>query len=134
LGGKVEVTLSGKTPLTVLVVEGDISNRKFLEAFLDFEGYHVVTASTAETALRQIREARPALVLTDIRLPGMDGLELIESIREDAATAHIPVIVITAHLITGGEETLLAAGFDGYMPKPVNIALLKDCIKHYLNR
>ena len=102
----------------VAVVEDNADNRLLLEAIL--EGlYEVQEYETAEDALDGFRAAAPDLVLLDISLPGMSGVDLIRILRADSALARVPVIALTAHAMSGDREQYLAAGFDAYVTKPI---------------
>ncbi len=118
---------------TILIVEDDLANRKFLSAYLQMAGYDVKPVDTAHAALVYIRENPPSLVLTDIRLPGMDGLTLTRQIKSDPELAHIPIIAVTAQAMPGDAEKVEEAGCDGYISKPINFALLEGYLERYLD-
>lgn len=102
----------------VAVVEDNADNRLLLEAIL--EGlYEVHEYETAEAALVGFERAVPDVVLLDISLPGMSGVELIGWLRQNPRLERIPVIALTAHAMTGDRETYLSAGFDSYVTKPI---------------
>jgi two-component system cell cycle response regulator DivK len=104
--------------MVVAVVEDNADNRLLLQAIL--EGlYDVHEYETAEAALEAFERAAPDVVLLDISLPGMSGVELVERLRADPALRHVPVIALTAHAMAGDRETYLAAGFDAYVTKPI---------------
>jgi two-component system cell cycle response regulator DivK len=103
----------------VLVVEDNAGNMKFTTFLLQSAGHTVVGASTAETGLALAREERPNLILMDIQLPGMDGLEATGLLKRADATRSIPVIALTALTMKGDEERIRAAGCDGYIAKPM---------------
>ena len=119
---------------TILIVEDDASNMRFLEAFLVLSGYQVATADNAEAALSYIRQQPPALVLLDVRMPGIDGLEMVRLIRDDANTsvARTPLVAITANVMPGAEHDIMEAGCDGYVPKPINIPLLESYLERFV--
>lgn len=105
---------------TVVVVEDNPANMKLVTFLLQSAGHTVVTASDAEAGLVMARgQPRPDLVLMDIQLPGMDGIEAIGLLKADAATRAIPVIALTALAMKGDEERIRAAGCDGYIAKPI---------------
>lgn len=118
---------------TILIVEDDLANRKFLSSYLQMAGYDVKSIENAHDALAYIRAYPPALVLTDIRLPGMDGLTLTRQIKDDPALAHIPVIAVTAQAMPGDDGKVREAGCDGYISKPINFALLAGYLERYLD-
>jgi len=115
----------------VLVVEDNEKNMKLLRDVLQATGYTPLEASSGARALALAVEALPALVLMDIQLPDIDGLEALRRLREDEQTAQIPVVALTAQAMYGDRERFLAAGFDGYLSKPVNIPELVATVRRY---
>jgi two-component system cell cycle response regulator DivK len=103
----------------VLVVEDNAGNMKLVAFLLHLAGHTVVEASTAEAGLALARDERPNLILMDIQLPGMDGLEATGMLKRGEATRSIPVIALTALTMKGDEERIRAAGCDGYIAKPM---------------
>jgi two-component system cell cycle response regulator DivK len=103
----------------VLVVEDNAANMKLATFLLQSAGHSVLTATNAEAGLTVAREERPDLILMDIQLPGMDGLEATMQLKRDDATRAIPVIALTALAMKGDEERIRAAGCDGYIAKPM---------------
>jgi CheY-like chemotaxis protein len=116
----------------ILVVEDDVSNRRLLVLFLEKNGYTVDAVDTAEAALNAMRATVPDLVLLDIRLPGINGLEMIAQMRSDPRTAHIPVIGITASGIADDRELATAAGMNEFLRKPLNLSELHTLIRRYV--
>ena len=104
---------------TVLVVEDNDANMRLTTFLLESVGHTVLAASDAEAGLTLARAARPALILMDIQLPGMDGLEATALLKRDALTRDIPVIALTALAMKGDEERIRAAGCDSYVAKPI---------------
>ena len=104
--------------MVVAVVEDNADNRLLLQAILDGL-YDVHEYENAEAALAEFQRVAPDVILLDISLPGMSGVELVERLRADAALRHVPVIALTAHAMAGDRETYLAAGFDAYVTKPI---------------
>jgi two-component system cell cycle response regulator DivK len=94
---------------------------KLVRDVLQASGYRVLEAATGEEALAAARANVPALVLMDVQLPGMSGLEALALLRGDDRTASIPVVALTAQAMRGDRERFLEAGFDGYLAKPVDI-------------
>ena len=105
---------------TILVVEDNPANMKLAVFLLQSAGHIVLAATSAEVGLTLARAEKPHLILMDIQLPGMDGLAAIAQLRQDDATRAIPVIALTALAMKGDEERIRAAGFDGYIAKPIN--------------
>ena len=103
----------------VLVVEDNPANLKLATFLLQSVGHAVITARDAESGLALARDEQPDLVLMDIQLPGMDGLEATALLKSEDATRDIPVIALTALAMKGDEERIRAAGCDGYIAKPL---------------
>ena len=104
---------------TVLVIEDNPANMTLSTCLLESAGHTVLSATDAEAGLTIARSAQPNLILMDIQLPGMDGLEATALLKGDAATRAIPVIALTALAMKGDEERIRAAGCDGYIAKPL---------------
>jgi two-component system, cell cycle response regulator DivK len=104
---------------TVLIVEDNAANMKLAKFLLESAGHTVLTATDAEAGLTLARNEHPDLILMDIQLPGMDGLEATALLKRDEATRAIPVIALTALAMKGDEERIRAAGCDGYIAKPL---------------
>lgn len=105
-------------PRRLAVVEDNADNRLLLQALLG-DRYDLLEYDNGASALEGIAAQRPDLVLLDISLPGMDGNEILQRIRRDAALRDLPVIALTAHAMAGDREKFLAAGFDDYITKPI---------------
>jgi two-component system, cell cycle response regulator DivK len=105
----------------ILIVEDNERNLRLLRDVLNHLGYATLESSTAEDALAVARAQRPALILMDVQLPGMDGVEALRRLRSDPATAEIRVVAVTAFAMPADRERFLAAGFDGYLPKPLDV-------------
>ena len=105
---------------TILIVEDNVTNMKLSTFLLESADYTVLAATNAESGLTLAREEHPDLILMDIQLPGMDGLEATAMLKADEATRRIPVIALTALAMKGDEERILAAGCDGYIAKPLD--------------
>jgi len=104
----------------ILLVEDNPQNRRLAQFLLTARGYIVYEATTGEEALELARTQRPQLILMDLQLPGMDGYAVTRRLKEDAATAAIPVVAMTAYAMPGDREKALAAGCDGYLTKPLD--------------
>ena len=103
----------------VLIIEDNAANMKLATILLESAGHTVLSATDAEAGLTSARGEQPDLILMDIQLPGMDGLEAISILKHDDATRAIPVIALTALAMKGDEERIRAAGCDGYIAKPM---------------
>jgi two-component system cell cycle response regulator DivK len=115
----------------VLVVEDNERNMKLFRDVLQASGYRTLEATTGERAVELVIDHGPDLVLMDIQLPDIDGVEALDRLRADERTASVPVLALTAQAMEGNREHFLAAGFDGYLSKPVNIADLVATVKRY---
>ena len=115
----------------ILVVEDNERNMKLFRDVLQASGYRTLEATTGERAVELVIEHGPSLVLMDIQLPDIDGVEALDRLRADERTASVPVLALTAQAMEGDSERFLAAGFDGYLSKPVNIADLVATVKRY---
>jgi two-component system, cell cycle response regulator DivK len=104
---------------TILMVEDNAANMTLALYVLESAGHRVLSATDAEAGLALARAERPDLILMDIQLPGMDGLEATAQLKRDETTRDIPVIALTALAMKGDEERILAAGCDGYIAKPM---------------
>jgi two-component system cell cycle response regulator DivK len=118
----------------VLVIEDNPANMTLATFLLESAGYGVLTAIDAETGLTIARAEKPDLILMDIQLPGMDGLEATAILKADAQTASIPVIALTALAMKGDEERIRAAGCDGYIAKPLAYKEFLATVKAQLAR
>jgi two-component system cell cycle response regulator DivK len=103
----------------ILIVEDNAANMKLAKFLLESAGHTVLGATDAEAGLNLARDAQPDLILMDIQLPGMDGLEATVLLKGDEATRAIPVVALTALAMKGDEERIRAAGCDGYIAKPL---------------
>jgi CheY-like chemotaxis protein len=116
----------------IAVVEDDPMSQRLMLDLLTATGYDVTVYGDAERGLAVMLAAPPALVLMDIRLPGMDGFAALVALRADAATRQVPVIAVTASVMLGEREKIMDAGFTGYHPKPIQIPLLLKEIEQTL--
>jgi two-component system, cell cycle response regulator DivK len=110
------------TGATVLVVEDNEKNMKLFRDVLVATGFSTLEATTGQQAVAVAAEHAPTLVLMDIQLPDIDGVEALGRLRADERTASLPVLALTAQAMEGDRERFLAAGFDGYLSKPVDVA------------
>src|SRR6185369_7330909 len=118
----------------ILIVDDTPVNLKLTKILLVNEGYRVMTAASAEEALELLRSYHPFLVLADIQLPGMDGLELTRRIKQDEKTRDITVVALTAFAMKGDEQKAIDAGCDGYITKPIDTRTLGSRIREILSR
>ena len=117
---------------TILLVEDNERNRKLARTILEFRGYQVVECEDGEPALELARKHRPALVLMDIQLPTVDGITALKRLRGDPETAAIPVVAVTASVTPGERDRVVAAGFNGYVSKPIDVATFGDMVAHHI--
>ena len=118
----------------VLVVEDNEKNMKLFRDVLQATGYRTIEAATGEDAIELARAHEPELVLMDVQLPGIDGVEALAQLRGDARTASIPVVALTAQAMRGDRERFLAAGFDGYLSKPIDVDELLRAVQEHCSR
>ena len=118
----------------VLIVEDNAKNMKLFRDVLSATGYSTLEATSGGQAVALALEHAPDLVLMDIRLPDFDGVETLGRLRGDERTASIPVLAVTAQAMRGDRERFLAAGFDGYVAKPVDIAELVAAVSEHCQR
>jgi CheY-like chemotaxis protein len=118
----------------VLLVEDNDDNRIIYATALRYSGYSVLEAITGTDGVHQARQSVPDLILMDISLPELDGWDATAILKADPATAHIPIVAVTAHVLAGDEERSRMAGCDGYLPKPVSPALLVGEVDRRLGR
>jgi two-component system cell cycle response regulator DivK len=118
----------------ILVVEDNEKNMKLFRDVLRATGYRTLEASTGGQALLLAATHGPALVLMDVRLPDMTGLEALSRLRNDERTAPIPVLAVTAQAMKGDRQRFIEAGFDGYLSKPVDIDELLKTVRQHCGR
>jgi two-component system cell cycle response regulator DivK len=102
---------------------------KLIRDVLGVKGYVTLEAASAEDGVELAREHRPALVLMDVQLPGMDGVSAVAALRDDERTRAIPVLALTAQAMRGDRERFLGAGFDGYLAKPIDVVELLAAVE-----
>jgi two-component system cell cycle response regulator DivK len=115
----------------VLIVEDNGKNMKLFRDVLQATGYETLEATTGRQAIELAAGHAPDLVLMDIRLPDIDGMEALSLLRADERTASIPVLALTAQAMDGDRERLLGAGFDGYISKPVNVVEFLGVVRQH---
>jgi CheY-like chemotaxis protein len=116
----------------ILYIDDNAQNRLLVKRILEAKEYTVLEAQDGPTGLELAIDLLPDLILLDILLPGSDGYEVSKRLKEDARTRHIPVVAMTADVLQGAREKALCAGFDGYIPKPIDVDLLPGQIHGFL--
>ena len=119
-------------PHKILIVEDNENNRNLLWDILTFHGYEVSVAADGQEGVALARELIPDLILMDIQMPGMDGITAGGILKEDPATSGLKIIALTSFAMRGDHENFLAAGFDGYLSKPISTRELPDLVKRWL--
>jgi len=117
---------------SILIVEDNPINLKLIRDVLQIKGYETLEAETGEAGVELARERHPALILMDVNLPQMDGRGAMKILKADASTREIPIIAVTSFAMKGDRERLLAAGFDEYISKPIDIQELPRMVESYL--
>jgi two-component system cell cycle response regulator DivK len=117
---------------TVLIVEDNELNMKLFNDLLEANGYNVIQTSNGFQALELAREHQPNLILMDIQLPEVSGLEVTKWIKQDEAIASIPVIAVTAFAMKGDEERIRQGGCEAYISKPISVASFIKTIKYHI--
>ena len=115
----------------ILVVEDNEKNMKLFRDVLNATGYRTLEATTGGEAVELATEQAPDLVLMDIQMPDVDGVEALRRLRADERTTAIPVLAVTAQAMQGDRERFLAEGFDGYLSKPVNVGELLGTVRQH---
>lgn len=113
----------------ILIVEDNEKNLKLVRDVLQVKGYETLEAGTAEEGLKIAHARKPDLILMDIQLPGISGVEALKALRADPATAAIPVVAITASVMQQDRQQIISAGFDGFIEKPINLRNFLDTVQ-----
>jgi two-component system, cell cycle response regulator DivK len=116
----------------ILIIEDNEKNMKLVRDVLQVKGYETLEAGTAEDGIRLALERTPDLVLMDIQLPGMNGIDALAVLRGNPATVRIPVVAVTASVMQQDRKQITEAGFDGYIGKPVNLREFLDTVRNTL--
>jgi len=116
----------------ILIVEDNEKNLKLVRDVLQVKGYQTIEAGSAEDGLQLARARAPNLILMDIQLPGMSGIDALKVLRAEPAIAAIPVVAITASVMQQDRQQIMNAGFDGFIEKPVNLKNLLDTVQRTL--
>ena len=117
---------------TILIVEDNEKNMKLARDVLQARGYQTLEAVTGEDGVRVATERRPDLVLMDIQLPGINGIEALRRLRAEAACARVPIVAFTASVTPTDRSQIAAAGFDGFLGKPINLKEFLDTVQRLL--
>jgi len=116
----------------ILIVEDNEKNRRLVRDVLQFKGYQTIETETGEEGVELARSRRPALVLMDIQLPGIDGITALRQLRDDPTTRTIRVMAVTAYAMTQDRQKILSAGFDGHQSKPINVKAFLEAVQELL--
>ena len=117
----------------ILIVEDNPKNLKLVRDILQVTGYQTIEAETGEEGVRMAQERQPALILMDIQLPGISGVEALQRLRADKATRAVPVIAVTASVMAQERQKVMAAGFDGWQGKPISVRELLGTVRQLLD-
>jgi len=117
---------------TVLIVEDNELNMKLFNDLLEARGYNVLQTRSGVEAVQIVREKMPDLILMDIQLPEVSGLQVTQWIKDDPALKHIPVIAVTAFAMKGDEEKIRQGGCEGYLSKPISVANFLETVRNYI--
>jgi two-component system cell cycle response regulator DivK len=117
----------------ILIVEDNPKNLKLVRDTLQVKGYQTIEAGTGEQGVQLAREHHPALILMDIQLPGISGVDAFRQLRGDPGTRSIPVIAVTASVMAQERQKVMAAGFDGFQGKPISVRELLTTIRQVLD-
>lgn len=118
----------------ILIVEDSEKNRKLVRDLLQFKGYRTLEAVTGEDGVALAAEHKPDLILMDYQLPGIDGIEAFRRIRNASATAHIPIVAVTASAMPEEAKKMKEAGFDGFQTKPINVKEFLQAVAELFSR
>ena len=118
----------------ILIVEDNPKNLKLVRDTLQVKGYQTIETETGEEGVRLARERRPALILMDIQLPGINGVEALHQLRADPLTHHTPVVAVTASVMPQDRTRIMAAGFDGFQGKPISVRELLATVREILDK
>lgn len=116
----------------ILIVDDNLTNLKLVAYLMRSKGYDVTTAVDADTALEAISAGKPRVILMDLQLPGIDGLELTRRLKSDPTTRDIKIIAVTAYAMKGDQDKALAAGCDDYVTKPIDTRTLPETIARHM--
>ena len=118
----------------ILIVEDNPQSLKLVRDILQVKGYQTLETETGEEGVRLARERQPALILMDIQLPGINGIEALQRLRADPVTSATPVIAVTASVMTQDRSRIMAAGFNGFQSKPISVNQLLATVREILDK
>jgi two-component system cell cycle response regulator DivK len=121
------------TSTRILVVEDNPKNMKLVRDVLEFSGYQVIEATSGEDGVRLAEKERPHLILMDLQLPGIDGAEALRQIRVRPDSQDVPVVAVTAFVMDEDKTRAFAAGFDGYLEKPIDVRRFPQQVRDFLD-
>lgn len=121
-------------PKKVLCIEDNKTNMLLVSRIVEAEGYELVRAEDGPTAVTLLGDLVPDVILLDVNIPGIHGLDLARMIKDDERLAQVPLIATTANVLVGDKERCLEAGCDEYLPKPLDIRRLRQVMRDYANR
>lgn len=116
----------------ILIVDDNPKNLKLLQVILQQNGYETLVAEDGKKGVSVARESMPDLILMDIQMPVMDGIQALKELKSDLSTASIPIIALTSYAMSGDREKMLNEGFQGYIPKPVDFQNLIENLKNWI--
>ena len=116
----------------ILIVDDHEKNRKLTKVILQNNGYETIEAEDGRKGVKTAKDNIPDLILMDIQMPEMDGLEAMKILKSEDSTKNIPIIALTSYVMKGDRERFLDEGFDSYIPKPVNVGILVEVIKQFI--
>lgn len=116
----------------VLCIEDNSTNMLLVSRVVEAEGHTLVRAEDSQSAIHELEQAVPDIILLDVNLPGMNGLDLARQLRQEERYSTVPIIAITANVLVGDREKCLEAGCNDYMPKPIDIRKLREMMRTYM--
>src|SRR5687768_4209654 len=118
----------------ILLVEDNSMNMELATDLLEASGFEVISTRTGEAGIKLAQEAQPHLILMDLSLPGMDGIEATKALKANPQTSNIPIVAVTAHAMKGDEQKALAVGCEGYITKPIDTRMFPVLVLQHLQR
>jgi len=125
-------TMAGKEQKSILIVEDNELNMKLFQDLLEAHGYHTIQTRSGLEALKIARQHKPSLILMDIQLPEVSGLEVTKWMKDDAELCAIPVVAVTAFAMKGDEERIREGGCEAYLSKPISVVGLIETVRQFI--